>query len=46
MTAFFLETLASWGVRTVFGYPGEGINGLLGAMSRANSKVKFVQVGH
>ncbi|MFZ0019772.1 MAG: hypothetical protein WAL10_20795 [Acetobacteraceae bacterium] len=41
MTAFFLETLASWGVRTVFGYPG-----LLGAMNRANSKVKFVQVGH
>src|SRR5246127_2832011 len=43
---FFWERLHQWGVRTVFGYPGDGINGLLGALNRANGKVKFVQVRH
>ena len=43
---FFWERLHQWGVRIVFGYPGDGINGLLGAMNRANGKVKFVQVRH
>lgn len=43
---FFWERLHQWGVRTVFGYPGDGINGLLGAMNRADGKVKFVQVRH
>ena len=43
---FFWERLYEWGVRTVFGYPGDGINGLLGAMSRAEDKVRFIQVRH
>src|ERR1700758_4520837 len=43
---FFWQRLHEWGVRTVFGYPGDGINGLLGAMSRANGKIKLVQVRH
>ena len=43
---FFWERMHQWGVRIVFGYPGDGINGLLGAMNRANGKVKFVQVRH
>jgi pyruvate dehydrogenase (quinone) len=43
---FFWERMHQWGVRTVFGYPGDGINGLLGAMNRADGKVKFVQVRH
>jgi pyruvate dehydrogenase (quinone) len=43
---FFWERLYEWGVRTVFGYPGDGINGLLGAMSRAEGKVRFIQVRH
>ena len=42
----FWERLYAWGVRTVFGYPGDGINGLLGAMSRAEGKVRFTQVRH
>jgi pyruvate dehydrogenase (quinone) len=29
---FFWERLHAWGVRVVFGYPGDGINGLLGAV--------------
>jgi len=43
---FFWERLQQWGVRVVFGYPGDGINGLLGAMNRADGKIKFVQVRH
>jgi pyruvate dehydrogenase (quinone) len=43
---FFWERLHRWGVRVVFGYPGDGINGLLGAMNRADGKIKLVQVRH
>src|SRR5579875_2149377 len=43
---FFWERMHEWGVRIVFGYPGDGINGLLGAMSRAEGKIRLVQVRH
>ena len=32
---FLLERLREWGVHRVFGYPGDGINGILGAFGRA-----------
>jgi pyruvate dehydrogenase (quinone) len=35
-----------WGIRRVFGYPGDGINGLIGALDRAKEKIDFVQVRH
>jgi hypothetical protein len=31
---FIWERLHQWGVRCVFGYPGDGINGLLGGLQR------------
>ncbi|MFO1465665.1 MAG: thiamine pyrophosphate-requiring protein [Steroidobacteraceae bacterium] len=43
---FFWERLQAWGVRVVFGYPGDGINGLLGALNRVDGAIKFVQVRH
>lgn len=43
---FFWQRLSGWGVRTVFGYPGDGINGLLGALQRAGDKITLVQVRH
>jgi pyruvate dehydrogenase (quinone) len=43
---FFWERLHQWGVRRIFGYPGDGINGLLGALDRAGPKFEFVQVRH
>ncbi len=43
---FFWERLHAWGVRRVFGYPGDGINGLLGALNRFEGKIEFVQVRH
>ncbi len=44
---FFWERLHQWGVRRVFGYPGDGINGLLGGLARfGTDKIQFVQVRH
>ena len=43
---FFWERLYGWGVRRVFGYPGDGINGLLGALNRFDGKIELVQVRH
>jgi pyruvate dehydrogenase (quinone) len=43
---FLLERLSSWGVRRIYGYPGDGINGLLGALDRAGDRFEFVQARH
>ncbi|HEY1411536.1 MAG TPA: thiamine pyrophosphate-binding protein, partial [Rhodopila sp.] len=44
---FFWDRLYQWGVRRVFGYPGDGINGLLGALNRfGEEKIRFIQVRH
>src|SRR3978361_359416 len=42
---FFVGRLHKWGVRRIYGYPGDGINGVLGALQRAKS-IEFVQVRH
>ena len=44
---FILERLAEqWGVRRIYGYPGDGINGLMGAFARSGPRPEFVQVRH
>ena len=43
---FIVERLAAWGVRRIFGYPGDGINGVFGALQRAQGKIEFVQARH
>jgi pyruvate dehydrogenase (quinone) len=43
---FVIERLHAWGVRFLFGYPGDGINGVLGALNGANNKIRFIQVRH
>ena len=43
---FLLERLSSWGVRRIYGYPGDGINGIMGALDRASDSLEFVQVRH
>lgn len=43
---FFWERLKEWGVTRVFGYPGDGINGLLGALQRRKGDIQFVQARH
>jgi pyruvate dehydrogenase (quinone) len=41
-----LARLREWGVRRVFGYPGDGINGIMGAFNRAGNDPEFIQVRH
>jgi pyruvate dehydrogenase (quinone) len=43
---FLLKRLSQWGVRRVFGYPGDGINGILSALGRHPDAIEFVQVRH
>ncbi|MEE6176219.1 thiamine pyrophosphate-requiring protein [Mycobacterium sp. 050134] len=43
---YLLERLRAWGVEHVFGYPGDGINGILAAWGRADNKPRFVQSRH
>jgi pyruvate dehydrogenase (quinone) len=43
---FIVERLHAWGVRRIFGYPGDGINGVFGALNRADGKIDFIQVRH
>jgi pyruvate dehydrogenase (quinone) len=38
--------LREWNVRQVFGYPGDGINGLIAAWGRADNDPQFVQARH
>ena len=41
-----IERLADWGVDTVFGLPGDGINGIMEGLRRHQDKVRFVLVHH
>src|SRR5437764_12740545 len=41
-----VERLLDWGVNTLFGLPGDGINGIFEALRTRQDKVRFVQVRH
>jgi pyruvate dehydrogenase (quinone)/pyruvate oxidase len=41
-----IETIMDWGVDTVFGLPGDGINGIMEALRLRKDKIRFVQVRH
>src|SRR5207249_10909859 len=43
---FLLERLRDWGVRRIYGYPGDGINAILGAFDRAAGDPELIQVRH
>src|SRR3954454_17398967 len=44
---FILERLADgWGVRRIYGYPGDGINGILGGFHAVGDRLAFTQVRH
>jgi pyruvate dehydrogenase (quinone) len=43
---FLLERLADNGVKRIYGYPGDGINAIIGALERHKDKLEFVQVRH
>ncbi len=43
---YVLARLREWGVRQVFGYPGDGINGLIAAFGEADNDPQFIQTRH
>ncbi len=43
---FLLQRLHEWGIRRIFGYPGDGINGIIGSLERIKDKLDFIQVRH
>jgi pyruvate dehydrogenase (quinone) len=43
---FIVKRLRAWGVQRIYGYPGDGINGLMGALQRAKDTPRFIQSRH
>lgn len=43
---YLVKRLINWGIKRIYGYPGDGINGLMGAMQRHKKHIDFVQVRH
>jgi pyruvate dehydrogenase (quinone) len=43
---FLLARLREWGIHRIYGYPGDGINAVLGALDRAKGDPEFIQVRH
>ena len=43
---FLIARLVEWRVSRIYGYPGDGINGILGALDRASDRMHFVQARH
>ncbi|MGE5353841.1 MAG: thiamine pyrophosphate-dependent enzyme [Acidobacteriota bacterium] len=41
-----VETLIAWGVSTIFGIPGDGINGVMEALRKRQDKIRFIHVRH
>jgi pyruvate dehydrogenase (quinone) len=42
---FLLQRLGQWNIKRIFGYPGDGINGIMGALGRQN-EIEFIQTRH
>jgi pyruvate dehydrogenase (quinone) len=43
---YLLQRLREWGVEQIFGYPGDGINGILASFGRADNQPQFIQARH
>lgn len=41
-----MDRLIDWGIDTVFGMPGDGINGVFEAMRKRQDRIRFIQVRH
>ncbi len=41
-----VETIYAWGVDTIFGLPGDGINGVMEALRKRQDRIRFIQVRH
>ena len=43
---YLISRMLEWGIKRIYGYPGDGINGIMGALNRAKDKMDFIQVRH
>ncbi len=43
---FVWQRLSEWGIKRIFGFPGDGINGLMGALDRTEDRFEYVRVRH
>lgn len=43
---YLVQRLYDWGVRRVYGYPGDGINGVMAALRKQVERVEFIQARH
>jgi hypothetical protein len=41
-----IDTIHAWGLDTIFGLPGDGIDGIMEASRKRQDKIRFVQVRH
>jgi pyruvate dehydrogenase (quinone) len=41
-----VETMLDWGIDTIFGIPGDGINGIVESLRTRQDKIRFIQVRH
>jgi len=41
-----IERIREWGLKRIYGFPGDGINGIVGAIDRAGKAIEYVQVRH
>src|SRR5690242_5205785 len=43
---FVVRRLSEWGINRIYGYPGDGINGVFAALRQAGDKPRFIQARH
>ncbi|TCO85620.1 pyruvate dehydrogenase (quinone) [Chthoniobacter flavus] len=41
-----IKRITEWGLKRIYGFPGDGINGIIGAIARAGDKIDYIQVRH
>lgn len=46
VSEFLVQRLTAWNVKRIFGFPGDGITGIISAVGKATDKIDFVQVRH
>lgn len=42
---YLISRLSEWGINRIFRYPGDGINGLMGALNRQQDKIQYAPLG-
>src|SRR3954452_1192274 len=43
---FLVQRLSEWGINRIYGYPGDGINGIMAALRKAGDRPRFIQSRH